>query len=203
MSWGGAGAPASGGVAGAMPSGGAGATAAGGAAGAVSAAYGAECEKTADCVLVRDCCGCRADAKRAPAALCDANCTKDSCTASQIQAGEVACVANRCVLARSCNTARVTCLADPSECPAGTIHSVVDACWGPCIALSECNDVKDCTACTAGTVCVRSVGFNSLATTCVTPAPSCTAGAYCSCLQACPVACGETDGVVLCSCPGC
>ena len=193
---------------GAGPGGTAGAAGTGGAAGssgmsgAAGTASGAECTKADDCVLLSDCCACRAEPKGAVLPNCPAICTTDSCTANQIQPNEVTCVFGRCVIARSCNTARVTCRADPVECPSGTVHSVQDSCWGPCLPPAECLDVTDCSSCGAGAACVRNIEF-AITTTCVAPAADCHAGNYCGCLVTCPVLCGETDAGVNCSCPGC
>lgn len=189
-----------GGTAGAAgTTGGAGASGMSGAAGTAS---GAECTKADDCVLLSDCCACRAEPKGTVLPSCPAICTKDSCTANQIQPTEVTCVYGRCVIARSCNTARVTCLADPAECPPGTVHSVQDSCWGPCLPPTECRDVTDCSSCGAGVACVRHIQF-SITTNCVAPAADCHAGNYCGCLVTCPDVCGETDAGVNCFCPGC
>ena len=98
---------------------------------------------------------------------------------------------------------RVTCLADPAACPAGTVHSVLDSCWGPCLLPTECTHVNDCGACGEGSVCVRNNDWSRVGTACVTPAPDCRAGNYCGCLAVCPVACRQTDAGVLCFCGGC
>ena len=182
-------------------SGGAGAGADGGATGAGG---GAECETAQDCMLASDCCACRAEPKGRPVDSCPANCKIDVCRANEIEQHEVACVHGRCVLARRCDTAQgVTCLADPPACPAGTVRSVLDSCWGPCLLPTECTHVNDCGVCGEGSVCVRNTDFSRVGTACVTPPPDCRAGNYCGCLAVCPVACGETDAGVGCFCPGC
>jgi hypothetical protein len=185
--------------------GGAGTTGAAGSSGmsgAGGSASGIECTKADDCVLLSDCCACRAEPKGAVLPSCPAICAKDSCTANQIQANEVTCVLGRCVIARSCNTTRVTCPADPAECPVGTIHSVLDSCWGPCLPPTECRDVTDCSSCGGGEACVRNVEF-AITTICVAPAADCHVGNYCTCLVTCPVVCSEKDAGVSCFCPGC
>ena len=177
--------------------------AAGGASGAAGKGSGAECLTAADCVLVSDCCACRAEPKGAQVASCPATCAVDACAAIEIQAHEVTCALDRCVLARTCVTTRVTCLADPPACPPGTIPSVRDACWGPCLPPTECNRVPACSSCGAGSVCVRAQVTLGHAIGCVTPAPDCHAGNYCGCLEACPGACVEADAGVECICGGC
>jgi hypothetical protein len=154
-------------------------------------------------MLASDCCACRAEPKGAPVDSCPAICTVDACTANQIQQHEVACVHGRCVLARSCDTSRVLCLADPPACRSGTVLSVLDSCWGPCLLPTECSAVSDCGSCGTGSVCVRTDGFGPGGTGCVTAAPDCRAGNYCGCLGACPAGCAEIDGGVGCYCAGC
>ena len=179
-----------------------GAAGASGMSGAGGTASGAECTKADDCTLLSNCCECRAEPKGAALGSCPTVCTKDSCTANQIRPEEVTCVFGRCVLARSCNTARVTCTAAPPQCPAGTVPSVLDSCWGPCLPPTECRDVTDCSSCGGGAACVRDINF-SITTTCIAPAADCHSGSYCGCLVTCPVVCGEADAGVNCFCPGC
>ncbi len=189
------------GVAGASGGGGTGAS--GGTSGAAGTRSGAECRTADDCMLASDCCACSAEPKGTPADSCPAICKVDMCTAIGIQQHEVTCAFGRCVLARSCVTTRVTCPADPAACPAGTVHSVLDDCWGPCLPPTECSAVMDCGSCGAGSVCVRNEELRGQIIGCVTPAPDCRAGGYCQCLAACSVGCAETDAGVGCFCPGC
>jgi hypothetical protein len=208
------------GAGGAGPGGGAGTVGAGGASGAAGGAsgaaggasgtsgtsgtrFGAECRTAADCVLVSDCCACRAEPKGAQVATCLATCAVDACAAIQIEAREVTCTLDRCVLARTCDTRAVNCLADPASCPPGTVHSVRDRCWGPCLPPTECNHVAACSSCGAESVCVREQVTGGIAFGCVTPAPDCRAGNYCGCLEACPGLCAERDGGPECICGGC
>jgi len=139
---------------GAAGSAGGGASGAGGGAGAAGGATGAgggaECQTTQDCMLASDCCACRAEPKGRPVDSCPAICTVDVCRANEIQQHEVACVHGRCVLARSCDTTRVACIGDPPACPPGTVHSVRDSCWGPCLLPTECSAVTECGTCGAG-----------------------------------------------------
>jgi len=200
---GGAGSGGGGGTAGAGGAAGGASGAAGGASGAAGTGAGAECRTAADCVLVSDCCACRAEPKGAQVASCLATCAVDVCAANQIEAHEVTCAFDRCVLARSCDTTRVTCLADPAQCPPGTILSERDGCWGPCLPPTECRRVAACSSCGAGSVCVRQQVTAGHVIGCVTPASDCRAGNYCGCLEACPGACAEADAGVECICGGC
>jgi hypothetical protein len=176
--------------------------AAAGAGGVGGAGDGFDCLLKSDCVLASDCCACQAVPKGRAVDSCPATCTVDVCRANEIEQNEVACILGRCVLARSCDTTRVTCPADPPACPAGTIPSVRDSCWGPCLLPTECRNVNDCGSCGAGSACVRSLQIGLL-TVCATPAPDCRAGNYCHCLFVdCPI-CTEADAGVDCVCPGC
>ena len=183
-------------------SGAAGGAGAGGTGGAAGSASGPECQTKQDCMLASDCCSCRAEPKGRPVDSCPATCTVDVCRANEIAENEVACVLGRCVLTRNCDVRVVTCLVDPPACPPGTVPSVRDSCWGPCLLPTECIHVGNCAVCGAESVCVRSQQTGVL-TVCATPAPDCRAGDYCQCLVACPVLCGEKDGGVECVCPGC
>jgi hypothetical protein len=189
------------GAAGATAGGSSGAAGAGaGAGGAGGAGDGFDCLLKSDCMLASDCCSCRAEPKGKPVDSCPAACAVDVCRANEIEQNEVACVLGRCVLTRSCDTTRVTCLADPPACPAGTVPSVRDSCWGPCLLPTECRAVNNCGSCGAGSVCVRS---QQIGTVCATPASDCRAGNYCHCLFVdCPI-CTEADAGVQCVCPGC
>ena len=191
------------GAAGGGASGAAGGTGAGaGAGGAAGAGSGAECQTKQDCMLASDCCSCRAEPQDRPVDSCPATCTVDVCRANEIEENEVACVLGRCVLTRNCDTRAVTCLVDPPACPPGTVPSVRDSCWGPCLLPTECIHVGNCGACGAESVCVRSLQTGVL-TVCATPAPDCRAGNYCQCLVTCPALCAEKDAGVECVCPGC
>jgi hypothetical protein len=153
--------------------------------------------------MFADCCTCAATPKGIGLASCPAMCTKDACAANQIQPSEVTCSFGRCVIARSCNSTRATCPAQVPNCPAGTIPSVLDSCWGPCLPPTECRDVATCNSCGAGSVCVTNDDVGGRFIGCVAPAPDCRAGNYCTCLGACVSACGETDAGVGCFCPVC
>ena len=175
----------------------------GGAAGAVIPTFGKECDTAADCVLVSDCCSCRAEARGALVSSCGATCAVDSCTSLGIGPHEVACTFGRCVLARSCVARAVTCPALVGVCPTGTVRSYLDDCFGPCLPPTECNGVTSCSDCGAGSACVDDVGPVRRVIACVTPPSDCSRGSYCGCLEACPVGCAETDAGVGCFCPAC
>jgi hypothetical protein len=191
---------ASGGTAGeaGAPTGG---TSSGGAAGEAGAPSGAECVSAADCRLVSDCCSCRAEPIGVPGELCPLDCAFDSCgQGGGVEPSEVECVMGRCVVARSC-VGSVTCPALPPNCGEGRLPSVVEGCWGPCLAVTDCSAVPSCSDC-GQAVCVAFDSFRG-SYHCVEPADGCNAGNYCECLGACTFDCVETDDGVGCTCPVC
>jgi hypothetical protein len=166
---------------------------------------GAECETASDCQMVSDCCTCAAEPKSKLLPVCQSVCVTDQCTSKQIAPSEVACEFGRCVIARSCNLAEVSCEVAQPVCPVGTIPSVQGNCFGPCLPPTECSSVTSCSDCANLAVCVRNEA--QLQTYgCVVPAQSCQSGSYCSCLGACMSpfnACMEAPEQVNCSCPNC
>jgi hypothetical protein len=170
-----------------------------------SAGFGwSECQDTADCQLVGDCCGCRAesDLSEAGESDCSASCEVDACTAAGIESDEVECLLGQCVINRSCDRNRVTCPDTPPVCPSGTVPSVgADDCWGPCIAPNDCAWVTDCSDC-GDALCV---GFTPGDTffACHKPTRYCDCGNYCNCLLSCPYDCFERNDMVSCVCLEC
>lgn len=132
-------AEASGGTAGSGSgnAGGAGAQAAGG---APFGPVGSECTTEDDCRLVSDCCRCVAAPKGVTLDVCYASCAETMCITDGISGSARVCVNGRCVLDRSCDRSQVTCTTPPPECEPGMIPSVEGACYGPCIASTECRD---------------------------------------------------------------
>lgn len=175
-----------------------GAGSAGRLAGGMAGMFTAECATAEDCTLQSDCCGCKAVPTdgREPCLLA---CVKDPCPEMGITADEVACVYGRCVLSRACD-GRATCPALPEECPEGTLPSVVDGCWGPCLPPTECVRVASCGDC-GSRFCVE---FQGMASTfhCVDRVAPCDRENYCECLGVCGE-CTEADDSVSCPCGGC
>jgi hypothetical protein len=217
MSPGGSGAESSGGAAtsgkgglttGGTESGTGGRTATGGRTGgkggwAGTAGYGgAECRSASDCRLLSDCCGCEAepvDSELGCSLSCD---DEDSCALAGIEADEVDCLQGQCVINRSCDRNRITCTDAPPACPFGTAPSVgPENCWGPCIAVTECAWVTDCSDC-GDTLCV-SYTPGDTSYLCRHPKNGCNRGVYCNCLLECPYDCFERDEVVACVCLEC
>jgi len=172
-----------------------------GAAGAAGAPSGAECVTDDDCMRISDCCACTAEPKDQNNPTCDRFCIEDRCFDLIITA-EAVCAFGRCVFDLSCDGSEATCPALPPDCTAGTVPSVVDGCWGPCIPPTECRSVSNCDACTAvGAACVTN-DLILLGVGCV-ELGECEKGNLCECLDACPVACSETETGVGCYCPAC
>ena len=182
-SQGGAGGSVAGGAArsGESGSGGAGAAGAGG-----TVDLGPECRSDADCRMVSDCCGCRAEPKARPSS-CALPCVRDACAEALIADEEFTCDQGRCVVHRTCDRAKVLCDSLPPSCMNDLIPSVTDeGCWGPCLAPADCYEVTSCDDCTGGEICVETVTVEARFWTCVEPRTGCTRGDYCSCLGACP-----------------
>jgi hypothetical protein len=172
----------------------------GGAAGVLGVAGSGypECRTADDCVLASDCCGCRS-IPRDGRELCALDCVRDPCQEMEIVPGEVECAHGRCVLARSC-AGSVTCPALPEVCPVGTVPSVVDECWGPCLSPTDCRNVNGCADC-GDAFCVEFQAHSS-SFSCVTRVDECDRDNYCECLGVCG-ACTEADDAVACPCLGC
>ena len=202
----GGGPPATGGVASGGSvgaSGGRGGAAAGGASGS-----GTECTQDSDCVLQDDCCGCQAIPKTAVTATCNIECFASECAAHRITAPTVACVAGRCVMALSCNSANVACTIVQPSCATGSLPVIANNCYtGACLPAQECSDVASCEVCTAaGLACVTDEVLGGPTHHCVTIPAACPATPTCGCLGACTGAfqCADpTSTTPVCQCPTC
>jgi hypothetical protein len=157
-----------------------------------------ECQTAEDCRMVSDCCGCRSEPVDAPT-FCALPCERDACAEIMVDSEEVECVFGRCVIARSCDS-QVGCPALPPNCPEGTVPSVLDDCWGPCLPPTECRTVSGCAAC-GDAFCVEFQAQRSVFH-CVTRVDQCDLENYCECLGVCGE-CSETDDQVACPCLGC
>lgn len=163
---------------------------------------GAECEVDQDCAVFNDCCECDVGAADEEHPACEKLCIQSACDARGIQA-EARCRSNRCVFDLSCDHGDVTCKAAKPECPAGQIASVVDACWGPCIDVAQCQEVSDCSVCPAGMVCVQNAESPGSFSQCVEVESSCAAKPTCECADACSYSCAEVDDRISCVCLVC
>jgi hypothetical protein len=175
----------------------------GGASGAAGAPFVRECETADDCVMMNDCCGCRAASKTTGGSSCLLPCIGgNACEDAGIGLDELECVAGRCVIDRSCNVNGAVCSEAPPSCPDGLVPSLVDDCFGACLPPTQCRDVTNCGDC-ADAHCVESEAWMS-STTCVPPVPGCSSGNLCSCLDPCPIGiCQEEPEQVTCVCITC
>jgi hypothetical protein len=161
-----------------------------------------ECETAADCSMASDCCGCRSEPIRGPRLECPLDCLRDACRDMNIDRSEVECSYGRCVIGRSCDRSRVTCPALPPNCPEGTVPSVLDGCWGPCLPPTECSRVDACADC-GDALCVV---FEALPTSyyCIERGDNCNSSEnYCACLGINCNVCSATDPSVTCVCLAC
>ena len=209
----------SGGSAGAGAAGSGGAAARAGAAGSsgTSGASGSggggepECTKDLDCVLVNNCCDCKATPASAPPTPCAGmQCLVPTCEARQTGAKAALCNLGRCVLDVSCDASKVTCARMTPQCPAGEVPAVNGSCWtGACVRAEQCAGVTSCAACGSELACVVA---DSLSDTfhCATPAKGCASDRSCACLgpSVCITPFGKCadstpDGAIHCSCSTC
>jgi hypothetical protein len=161
-----------------------------------------ECETAADCEMASDWCGCRSEPILGPRLDCSLDCARDACGEVNIEPTEVACLNGRCVIARSCDTSRVTCPALPPNCLEGAVPSVLGDCWGPCIQATECSRVDSCSDCGDALCVVFEAQLTSYS--CVERDDDCNSSDnYCGCLGIHCNACSATDPSVTCVCLVC
>ena len=165
------------------------------------------CRSNEDCRISGDCCNCFAAAPGEATELCKLLCSQSACSAAGIKADEVACVAGRGGIARSCTPPLVFCDAVEPICPAGSIASVNGSCWGPCLQVGECSDVPSCKVCSdAGLTCVTDETQLGPRYHCVSTPPACEKNPTCSCMSVCrsPYTCTAPESTELsCTCPVC
>lgn len=103
-----------------------------------------ECDEAADCELAFTPCGCAAVPLGAEAPSDPAPCEEANwCTVLGVDEEQVECLRGRCTLARDCDYRNARCNTVAPECPSGQVASVLEACWGPCVAEEECMLVPD------------------------------------------------------------
>ncbi len=162
------------------------------------------------CQLVNDCCNCLAIGPGEPAPTCNIpECFVDTCTGLGLQNPVNAqCAAGQCVAGFVCDTSKALCNSLPPNCPAGTVPTVSGACWGGCVAPTECLSVDSCDACKGGLVCVQDETMLGPVYHCVAAPPECSGAATCACMGASVCAgtyhvCNESAAGLTCSCPEC
>lgn len=166
---------------------------------------GVECKGADDCYVINDCCTCDAAPKSATAGCAEA-CEQSACAARGYGTPPPpACIAGRCVLGFECDQSKATCKSLPPTCPEGSVPSVLEQCWGPCVPATECRRVTACDQCGTAT-CVEHPSNGGVLRQCV-PQDVCEGAPDCSCLG--PLACEEHDscsvegGTLICGCPDC
>lgn len=165
------------------------------------------CASAADCALVNDCCNCAAVPVGEQPSCEDMTCLQPSCEA---QFGgfvpEATCTFGTCQLsALSCDIGQVTCkIAPPPACEGGSVRSVIDDCYGPCVPAEMCEELPfdcDATTCGDGFACLTSQSGST--SKCVPLPDDCGGVASCECVgpwigEACNGACDDSGGVFLC-----
>lgn len=157
---------------------------------------GGVCQTASDCKMHDDCCTCDVYSAAADPPSCDMSCKQNACEARGIATDEVACVAGRCVFARSCNTSQVVCEVVMPTCPDGQIASAKGNCYGPCLPIGRCSEVSSCDVCkSARLACVTIEAEIRPVYHCVSTPAACTNNPTCGCMNVC------TGGVGYCADP--
>jgi hypothetical protein len=175
----------------------------GGAGGVSGGTFVRECETADDCMMMDDCCGCRAASKTTPGSSCLLPCLGgNACEEAGIGLDELECVAGRCVIDRSCNVSQALCSGPLPTCPDGLVPSLINNCYGACLPPTQCRDVFDCSDC-GDAHCVESQAWLTTIT-CVPRVSGCGPGNLCSCLEPCPIGgCQEEPEQLTCVCITC
>ncbi len=163
----------------------------------------AECRIDADCTLINNCCECSVKAPGEPVAPCDLpNCLQSACAAESLEGVVPACRSGVCEWANvQCSDEPPPCNPQPPSCPPGTVASVKDDCFGPCLPPRYCEGTP-CPAdgCGEGWTCVESQASQSR---CVPIALECGGAPTCECMapyfaEFCPASCVASGQGLLC-----
>jgi hypothetical protein len=117
----------------------------------------AECVVDSDCVLINNCCQCNPAPIGAEVQPCEEACLQSTCDALGLFDVQVACRSGVCEFAEvSCADDPITCDEAMPSCGPEAENSVVDGCWGPCVAPRYCAE-QACPAdgCGPGWACVE------------------------------------------------
>ncbi len=167
-----------------------------------------ECDSVDACVVVSDCCTCDVVVvgQEPP---CDVpECFAPACEAAGIPA-EAACLVGTCTFAPlSCDLNDVVCdIVEPPPCEIGLVRSVVDNCYGACVAPSLCATLpSECDAgtCGDGFACVTTqTGGPSRCVPLPPGRAGCAGSPSCDCVapwwdEVCVGSCGDGGGTLLC-----
>ncbi len=119
-------------------------------------------------------------------------------------AGEY-CGLGRCRHVEDCEPSKVTCEAERPECPPGSAPRVDAGCWGDCVPVQSCADLKSCQLCYERDMLCAVQSFSGRHYTCASKQPGCGATS-CACggQRACGIThCSAVDGDMLsCFWPG-
>ncbi|MDX2053648.1 MAG: hypothetical protein SFV15_14705 [Polyangiaceae bacterium] len=167
-----------------------------------------ECATVQDCTLFSDCCSCAAVPSGELTPSCLLACIVSACTSQQVTEGDIACVAGRCVLNRSCDDRAVTCDAPTPQCDGGRVPEVANNCYtGRCLPPSECSSVSSCAVCTQANLrCAIQEGRPGNTFHCVETPPACQGNVSCGCMGVCQglFQCPDPSAkALMCVCPAC
>jgi hypothetical protein len=139
-------------------------------------------------------------------ASCRLACDQPACDAQGVSDEDVACLAGRCVINRSCDDRYVLCDVAPPSCEAGTAPEVEDGCYtGTCREISQCALVSSCDVCEAADLnCVTFSDVGGPGYQCVATREGCDPK-DCVCMGVCPspFSCGVVGDTLSCSCVSC
>jgi hypothetical protein len=152
-------------------------------------APGSSCIEDADCVVVDNCCDCRAISTQDEAPPCNVGCAETACTLAGVEPA-VQCEFGTCQLQEvNCNQLQVFCDAPPPACDDGFLPGVDDkGCWtNACVPVDACDVVPSCEVCPEGQVCIELVAKGPGGFICSPVDPQCDGMPSCACMDGvCP-----------------
>jgi len=139
-------------------------------------------------------------------ASCRLACDEPACDAEGVSEADVACLAGRCVINRSCDDRYVLCDVATPNCDAGTLPEVEDGCYtGNCREITQCSWVSSCDVCKAADLaCVTFSTLGGPTYQCVATREGCDP-LDCGCMGVCnsPFICDAGEDTLHCSCLAC
>ena len=64
------------------------------------------------------------------------------------------CAYSKCIPGLACRTDEVRCEEPAPSCTDGEVPTVIDSCWGNCVASSSCSNVDSCNSCAHNDLCI-------------------------------------------------
>jgi hypothetical protein len=171
---------------------------------------GASCTVDDDCVLVSDCCGCRAAAAADDPEECPGACPLDRCAVGGVDA--VTCLHGTCTITkRSCDPSKLMCRRASPECEPGTVPEIdveVGCYTDACVPLWACDVVPGCSDCLEHELCAVEVAQLGPTHRCIQRPEACgSQPATCTCAgELCEPpfdTCADGDGTLSCQCIAC